>query len=314
MYYVIVNPASKTGKGRKVWRKAKRILKEEKVEFRIYHTSLTRNATDIARAILDNFSGEIKLLVLGGDGTVNETLQAFHEEDFERVTLAYLPTGSSNDLARDIGYDKSVEVNVRHLISSGAYKLMDVGLVTYNKTEIPGYTKRYFAVSCGMGYDASVCYEATTKSKLKNILNSFGLGKLSYGGICLKQLLGIERANITLTLDDREPITLEKSFFVVAMNHRYQGGGIMFCPDAVDNDGVLDICAANNISKPRVLTILPTCYSGKHVGKKGILIDRAKKLHIVSDIPLYVHTDGEVKTQATDICIECKHAKLKFVV
>ena len=314
MYYVVCNPASKSGKGRKIWKKAKAILKREGEEYRIYHTSRTRNATVVAAAVLEkDTSDEIKLMVLGGDGTVNEVLQAFREKDYDRVCLYYLPTGSSNDLARDLGYSSSVEENLMHILKSGAYRMMDIGQVTYNASETLGYTKRYFAVSCGMGFDASVCHEALN-SESKNVLNKFGLGKLSYGKIAINQLLGIEKAHITVTDDEGITSEYENAYFAAVMNHRYQGGGFMFCPEASDSDGKLDICIANNISKMRVLYTLPYCMKGKHVGMKGISIGRSAEYRIISDIPLYVHTDGEVKTKATDITVKCMAARIKFAV
>lgn len=314
MLYVICNPASKSGQGRKLWKKAKLIFKNEKTEFRIYKTSLNRNASSIARAILEkDCSDDIQLMVLGGDGTINEALQGFSDADFDRVTLTYIPTGSSNDLARDNEYDDNMITNLCHLLYSKEYKYMDLGVVTYNKEETLGYNKRYFAVSTGMGYDASVCHEVNG-SKLKNVFNRIGLGKLVYLFIALKQLFETPKNSIEITIDDKETVKLNKCYFVSVLNHKYQGGGMMFCPDADASDGILDVCYAAGISKLGVLTTLPSCYKGKHVGKKGIGIDTARKVHIVSENPLYVHTDGEVKTMATDITVSILPSKLKFTV
>lgn len=314
MLYVICNPASKSGQGKKLWKKTKMIFKNEKTEFRIYKTTPSRNASMISRAILEKDpSEEVKLMVLGGDGTVNEVLQGFSEADFERVILTYVPTGSSNDLARANEYDDNLITNLCHLLYSTEYKYMDIGLLTYNKEETLGYSKRYFAVSTGMGYDASVCQEVNGSS-LKNIFNKVGLGKVVYTIIALKQLFETPKNNMEITVDDGETVKLENCYFVSVLNHKYQGGGLMFCPDAVANDGLLDICYASNISKLRVLGTLPSCYKGKHVGKKGIVVDQGKKVHITSEAPLYVHTDGEVKTKATDITVTVLPAKLRFTV
>lgn len=314
MLYVICNPASKSGQGKKLWKKAKMIFKNEKTEFRIYKTTPTRNAASITRAILEKDSSEdIRLMILGGDGTVNEVLQGFSDADFDRVVLTYIPTGSSNDLARANDYDDNMITNLCHLLYSKDYKYMDIGMVTYNKEETLGYSKRFFAVSTGMGYDASVCHEVNN-SKLKNIFNKIGLGKLVYLCIALKQLFETAKNDMEITIDDNAPVTLKNCFFVSVLNHKYQGGGMMFCPDADAHDGVLDICYAAGLSKLGVLMTLPTCYKGKHVGKKGIGIEKARKVRITSENPLFVHTDGEVKTTATDITVSILPSKLKFTV
>lgn len=312
MIYVICNPASRSGHGKKLWKKTKMILKNEKLDFRIYKTSVSRTASMITKAILErDDSKDIRLMVLGGDGTVNEVLQGFSEKDIERVILTYIPTGSSNDLARDNNYDSNLITNICHLLYSTDYKMMDVGLVTYNKEETLGYSKRFFAVSAGIGYDAAVCHEVD-HSKFKLVLNKIGLGKIVYLMTALKQLFATPKSHIKVTVDG-QVTELDKCLFVAVMNHRYQGGGLMFCPDALADDGVLDICYASGVSPWRVLTLLPKCYKGNHVGKKGIGIDRGTEIHIESEIPLYVHTDGEVKTMATDITMTVIPGKLRFV-
>ena len=148
----------------------------------------------------------------------------------------------------------------------------------------------------------------------KSIFNKIGLGKIIYLCIALKQLFETPRCNMELTIDNGETIKLDKCLFASVLNHKFQGGGLMFCPDALADDGVLDICYASGVSPFRVLTLLPLCYKGKHVGKKGIGIHTAKEVRIVSDIPLYVHTDGEVKTTATDITVNVLSGKLRFTV
>ena len=311
MYYVIYNPAAQSGRGYEVWKSVKAVLEEEKIEFRVYKTTLQRTATDIVSTILYKTCGDIDIMVLGGDGTVNEALQAIKDDDFERVKLTYVPAGSSNDLARGIGLEGTPAEIARKLVRSNCYRMMDIGLLTYNKAETLGYTRRYFIVSAGMGYDASVCEEAMNSS-IKKKLNKYGFGKLCYSLICVKQLLGCPRTDITIKQDDGEEVTYKNAYFVAFMNHCYQGGGLKFCPDAVDDDGYIDLCFANDISKPRVLYSFTRLMKAKHVGLKGLSVDKCKKVRVVSDTPLFVHTDGEVKTAATDITVEVLKGRLKF--
>lgn len=311
MYYVIYNPASQSGKGAKVWQSVKAVLEKEKIEYRVYKTTLERNATDIVSTILYKTCGDIDLMILGGDGTVNEALQAIRDDDFDRVKLMYVPAGSSNDLARGIGLTGTPAEIAERLIKSNCYRMMDIGQLTYNKAETLGYTKRNFIVSAGIGYDAAVCEEAMN-SVIKKKLNKYGLGKLCYSLICVKQLLGCPRANLTMTMDDGQEVVYKNAYFVAFMNHCYQGGGLKFCPDAVDDDGYIDLCFANDISKSRVLYSFTRLMKAKHVGLKGLSVDKCKKVRVVSDTPLFVHTDGEVKTAATDITVEVLKGRLKF--
>ena len=193
---------------------------------------------------------------------------------------------------------------------------MDMGLVHYDeaylhgeKVEIPD---RRFMVGCGMGFDAAVC-EEVGKSKLKNVLNKVKLGKLTYLGIALKQLIQSEMIDGKIILDDTKEIPIKRMYFSVAMVHHYEGGGFKFCPDAKEDDGLLDFCIAADASKLRVLRILPTAYDGKHIRFKEIKMLRGKKATIVSEKPMWVQTDGEVKTQARKITVSDLGKKVHFI-
>ena len=156
MFYVIYNPSARSGKGAKLWEKVKTILDEEGKDYRVYKTTPERDASYIVKTLLMfRQDTELKIMLLGGDGTLNEAIQSITENDFKRIILYYLPTGSSNDLAKAIGYTDSYDEMVRGYVRRDTFRNMDLGIVRYNHAEKPGYLKRYFAVSCGIGYDAS---------------------------------------------------------------------------------------------------------------------------------------------------------------
>ncbi|MDE5679579.1 MAG: diacylglycerol kinase family lipid kinase, partial [Lachnospiraceae bacterium] len=240
MYHIIVNPASRSGRGRLIWRETiKPALIERQVPYRAYFSKKAGDVARLARKITTqaDCTCDLRLIILGGDGTVNEALQGI--SSFEHVTISYIPTGSSNDLARDLGIPRAPLAALLHILSAkeddGRIRLMDRGSVVF------GQTKRSFAVSCGLGFDAAVCAEAM-QSKIKDTLNRMGLGKLTYLGIALKQLFAAKPVSCRLYLDDREPICIKKILFAAAMNHRYEGGGFKFCTDADDTDGIIDLC------------------------------------------------------------------------
>ena len=198
---------------------------------------------------------------------------------------------------------------------------MDIGLLHYDnipptadRLEKIGAThSRKFVVSCGIGFDAAVCAESVTSS-IKKFCNRIGLGKLTYMGIALKQLLTAPKTSCKLWLDDSpEPIELDKFVFIAGMNHRFQGGGFMFCPDADYTDGILDFCIVGNVSKPTILCALPFAFKGKHFIFKGVEAKRARKICIRTGAPLWVHTDGETKTQADCITLSLLDEKLKII-
>ena len=118
MYHIIINPASRSGKGIKLWtQQIVPKLHSEKIPFRAYFSKHVGDVAQQVREICENIKQESEtnghspedsvLIILGGDGTMNEALQGL---DLSLpITLGYIPTGSSNDLARDMGISRNPE-------------------------------------------------------------------------------------------------------------------------------------------------------------------------------------------------------------
>lgn len=306
MYHIIVNPASRSDKGLKLWKETvEPALQKENIPFRPYFSEKAGDVSRLAAEITAANPGPLHLIVLGGDGTVNEALQGLSEP--ERITLGYIPTGSSNDLARDLKIPKDPIEALDRILHSGTVHSMDIGELAYPD----GFTRR-FAVSCGIGFDAAVCEECL-HSGMKAFFNKIGLGKLTYMGIALKQLIGARRAYCDLTLDENSPIRIDKLLFIVCMNHRYEGGGFQFSPKAKDNDGVIDLCAVGDLPKLIMLLALPTAFFGWHYLFKGITPYAASCIHIKTSRPLWVHTDGEVLPQTDEFTVLCKQHAIQII-
>ncbi len=307
MYHVIVNPTSRSGRGKRIWQKQiEPSLQREKIPYRVYFSQKAGDISKIARELALQAAGApLSLLLLGGDGTVNELVQELPPGS--DVTLGYIPTGSSNDLARDLKIPTSPKKALDLILHTGTPKPMDLGAVLY-----PDGRKRRFCVSCGLGYDAAVC-EEVQRSVLKTLLNRVGLGKLVYLGIALKQLFAARSVSARLTLDGGVPEDLGKILFVTGMNHRFEGGGFLFCPQADWGDGVLDLCVVGNLPRLLVLFALPTAFFGKHYRFHGISSRRASRFVLETDAPLWVHTDGEVTTQAARLEVFCEPDALRIL-
>lgn len=324
MYYIIVNPTSKSGRGAKIWAVLEPALREKKIAYQVFFSERIGHVCELVRKLTalpadSSAAGRIKLILLGGDGTLNEALQGI--ADFDRVQLGYIPTGSSNDMARDIKLGTEPLMILDRILSCTQPVSMDIGCVTYESTA-DEYSRhhseeflrrRYFAVSCGIGFDAAVCEEALA-SGFKNILNKIGLGKLTYLSIALKQLIAARKVSCDIFIDDKEPIHLKRFLFVAGMVHQYEGGGFMFCPGADYHDGILDICVAGDLSKLLILIALPTAFFGKHYMFKGIDRYSASTLKLKTSAPLWVHTDGEVSVKADAITLTCEKEKLQILL
>lgn len=307
MYHVIINPVSRSGRGLRIWnQEVEPALMKAGVLYKPYFSGKAGDTTLLMKNICLQETGEISVVILGGDGTVNEALQGMDNPG--RVILGYVPTGSSNDLARDLKIPKAPLDALDVVLHSGSPAPMDLGTVIY-----PDGEKRRFAVSCGIGFDAAVCQEAL-HSEIKNTMNKFGLGKLTYLGIALRQLFVSKAVSGKLTFEDNAPIDIGNMLFTACMLHRFEGGGFMFAPDADAGDGLLNLCAVGDLPKLLILFALPTAFRGKHYMFKGITPYISGSLAIETSIPLWVHTDGEVARKSRYINVTCEKDAIRIIL
>lgn len=306
MYTFITNPNARSGLGRKVWEQLQQILREKEVLYEVYFTKYQRHATRIVRELTED-GKEHTIIILGGDGTVNEVLNGI--KDFSKVTVGYIPIGSSNDFARYFEHDYDPLPAVEQILNPKKYAMVNVGAMTYHD----GERKRRFAVSCGMGFDAGVCHQAVV-SRVKLLLNKLHLGKLTYVGIALSQMAAMRPGRIKVTLDDGKPICHERAYFATAMNHPYEGGGFKFCPKADPCDDILNVTVIAGLPKLKALFLLPTAYKGWHTIFKGVYTYTCRKAVFESDRPLPLHTDGEPVFLQRRIQAELEADKVRLIV
>jgi len=326
MYQIIVNPTSSSGKGMEAWKKIKAILDRRNVAYNVHVLQKPGEAIEIVKKLTEENYADIdetavmdesvvtvqendedtNILVVGGDGTLNEVLNGI--QDFEHTTLSCIQTGSGNDFARNMHLEKNVEQAITHLLEQSEEIALDYGEVTTNH---PGSSAKRFLISSGVGYDANIC-EEVSRSRLKTVLNKIHLGKLVYVLIGVKQIFAKKTVRAKLYLDDAPMMKLPELFFVVGMNHMYEGGGIPFCPNADPTDGKLDVCLVKGMSRLKLLLAVVLVYFKKHLLFKDITNHRCKKMRLVTETPQWIHMDGETPYQVSEITWESK-GKLRFV-
>ena len=307
MYHVIVNPASRSGRGQKIWKEQiEPALQRENVAYCPHFSEKAGDTVSIVANLFRRETGDVFLIILGGDGTVNEALQGM--DDPRRAVLGYIPTGSSNDLARDLKLPRKPLEALDVILHSGRVRSMDLGVLSY----ADGETRR-FAVSCGIGFDAAVCQEAM-HSKIKDTMNRLGLGKLTYLGVALRQLFASKAVSGKLTLEGGAPVDIGNMLFTACMVHRFEGGGFMFCPKADPCDGFLDIFIAEGLPKLKILFLLPTAFFGKHTRFSGIHTYRCRRADIKSAVSLPIHTDGEPVLSQKNISAYLAPQKIRLII
>lgn len=322
MHYFIVNPNACSGKGIKIWERLEEKLRQAQTAYEVFFTEGPGHATRIADMICTKYgahktgsagmissvragSALCTIVAVGGDGTANEVINGLH--DYTDIHFGYIPTGSGNDLARGLSLPTNPEAALSAILHPSKVRRIHLGFIRVN-----GKNRR-FTVSTGIGFDAAVCHE-TFRSKIKPVLNRFGLGKLTYLGIALKQLLLLRPFPVTMVLDDETPVRFPAVYFAAFMNLKYEGGGFMFCPDATAEDNFLDICLVEKMPKLKILFLLPTAFKGGHVRYKGVHILRCQKAKLRTDTSQAIHTDGEAAAVHSSMEVSLSKERLPFIV
>ncbi|MCR4610550.1 MAG: diacylglycerol kinase family lipid kinase [Lachnospiraceae bacterium] len=306
MYYFIVNATSRTGKAQKIWRDVKAELDRREVEYKYYITSAVGHAQKLAKQIC-SIKGDINLIVVGGDGTANEVINGMHNMD--KVRFGYIPTGSGNDLGRGLGINKRKPVDqLVHILESNEILKMDLGEVTTEE----GVTRK-FAISAGIGVDASVCKQALT-SKLKKFLNKFGLGSATYVILTVKTMFTMPLYDGTVELDDGTVKHPHNIIFCAAMNHPWEGGGVPMAPNASATDGMLSFCCVSDIKRAKCFVSLGSLMAARHDRIAGFDIYNCKSAKINLKDKMVVHADGEYCGEVKSVEFRCISEAVSVII
>lgn len=309
MLYFIVNETSRSGKTRQIWKDIQQSLIKADVSYEYMITQGRDHATKLASEISQRPEDNICIVVIGGDGTMNEVINGI--SDFDKVRFGIIPTGSGNDFGGGLDLPKSPEENLQRIISSykageDRYRAVDIGLVRWGQNQ-----KKLFGISSGIGLDAIVCKKALS-SKLKNVLNKLGLGSLTYVILTIITLFSMKTADFEISYDNNKS-TLKKTIFAAAMNLRAEGGGVPMAPDANPYDGKLSISSASGIPKWITFLCLPFLVAGKHTHIKGFNLVSCREASIHSSQKMTLHADGEYVADVTDLTFGVYPQKLRLM-
>lgn len=312
MFHIIVNPASSSGQGLKRWREIEPYFQKSGRPYKVHFPSGGCSISRIVRQVTKELCS---LVILGGDGTVNEAVNSI--SDFSNVRFGFIPIGSGNDLARSIGLSEDHHVVVKQILEDRIMRTCDIGEVFFhNRIAADSHSteRRLFNISCGIGYDAAICY-ASDHSKLKPVLNVLHIGSMVYFSEALGELFRSQMVPCKIVADNGFALEKDSMLFTVIMNQRFEGGGFAFCPEAYAEDGILDLCTVADIkNRLEFFRLFPKVLTGTHVKEKSFTLGRASSFDIRTGEPLFVHTDGEVHCKSSHMTITLAKEKLKMLI
>lgn len=304
---IVLNPAGGSGAAVKLWKRVEPVFKESGCEYKLYRSTRQCGIEELCRRL--TFQGkDTALVVIGGDGTLNEAVNGI--ADFEHTLFGFIPCGTGNDFARDMSLPKRSEDIARRIAQYEIRRVSDIGELTFYGEGEP--VRRKFNISSDIGFGAATC-ALVNSSKIKPVLNRIGLGRLIYLIEAVRVCFTMKPAAVKLWADG-EVSEYRKCLCVIAMNHKCEGGGFRFCPDADFTDGKLDVVMGDGLSHLEFLRMLPLAYMGKHLKLRGISTVRAERVTMLSASPIWAHTDGEVLGKAKKVSMRIIPQKLKMIV
>ncbi len=240
----------------------------------------TENAEDAKKAAREWRDG--LLIVVGGDGTVNEVINGIGEAGFpEGVTLGILPTGTGNDLAATLAIPEDPD-EAEDTIRQNRVRTLDVARVNSE-----GAGERFFinVATGGLGAEVSNANGEEFKSRW---------GKLSYLRASLEAVKEFDVRETLLTLDGEERRV--RAVNIAIGNCRYAGGGWLAAPKATPEDGMLDVVVIEDVGVGGALALTPAALaSSDYLDKEGIFSARARKIQVETRPEGFQFTaDGEL--------------------
>ena len=258
---VILNPRAAHGRALARLPEVEAALKRDGLEHEIVLTQRPGHATELAKAA--RADGVDVLAAMGGDGTLNEVVQAFLGRDGEPAKgpdLALIPAGTGGDFKRTLGLTDSIEDAVGR-IRRGGRRAVDLGILRFEPH--PGHEGvRAFVnvTSFGIGGEVDAIVNKSPK---------WLGGKASFFMATLRAMARYKNASVRVKIDGHAWYE-GPAFNVAIANGRFFGGGMMIAPDADLADGRFELVCIGDLTKVEAAGLSSRIYKGTHLSADGV--------------------------------------------
>lgn len=281
---VIVNARAGGGAAHTVYRRIEHAISDAVGLADVAFTDGPGHAIELAEGAAAR--GAERVLVCGGDGTVNEVVNGLLKgaEAGSRPTLCVLSGGTGGDLRRTLG-TPSVRDSLA-LLAKGQVRSIDVGRVTAQDVETDLPFTRHFLNVASFGLGGLVDRHVHAFSALG--------GRAAYGVATALSLWGWKNPLIRLQIEGDQPVDVEMRAVTVAIaNGRFFGGGMCVAPDALPNDGLLDVTIIGDLRRRDLIRASATLYGSDGLTHPAFVSKKATRVRAESDERVLLDIDGE---------------------
>jgi YegS/Rv2252/BmrU family lipid kinase len=301
---VLINPAS--SRARKAWVRIKAALAKTDIRCDVQETTSRGQGETLTRNALN--AGYQTIAVVGGDGTISETVRGFFQTPNEQgaspplpvnpaSAIAILPGGTGNDFARGLmGGRSPLHGWIERLITHCKRSTNDSNTTRVVDTiyaEVTGTPKNFVCLNAAtIGVSADVAARVSRQGGVKRRLP----GEVRFGIEGVHALRAWRNHAVQIKADGHA-VACHTSLIVVA-NGIFVGGGMKVAPGARIDDGKLDTLTVCNLSRLQVLRQFSHLYSGKHVNNQQIVMLSGAEVRVETvdgAPPLPIEADGDVR-------------------
>ncbi|MBI9103802.1 MAG: YegS/Rv2252/BmrU family lipid kinase [Spirochaetales bacterium] len=299
-YLIILNPTAGKGAATGKLPLIHDFLNTKGIEYEIVYTEKVGHAAEIAAEHARD--DDTAIIAAGGDGTCNEVINGLMKGKAETIpTFGVLPLGRGNDFSYG-GHVPAVLDEALEIMIAGKTSPLDVGVIT------GGFYPegRYFGNGIGAGFDTVVGLEA---AKMKNVKDEF-----AYVFGTMKTLIKFsDSPEIEITYNGNT--TSLRAIQISIMNGNRMGGLFYMAPEAVNNDGLLDLCMVAHKNRRQLIKTIIHYTKGTQKRLPGITIDRADSFTLKAlKGGMVVHADGEtICTEGKELEIKCIPSPIKII-
>jgi diacylglycerol kinase (ATP) len=208
--------------------------------------------------------------IIGGDGTIHEAVNGLMPDP---IPIIILPTGSGNDFASlvDCPRDPAAFTETLHRGYGARVDVLDLG-------------GRFSVNSIGIGFEGEVNRQSHSIQRLS--------GTLLYVAAVMKALVSLECPDLSITTAEGARVSGRKLLVSLGNGNR-AGGAFYLTPDAYPDDGMIDVCVVDAMSRARMMTMLPRAFNGSHVGRPQVSVLRSGSVEVTAERAYPMHVDGE---------------------
>jgi diacylglycerol kinase (ATP) len=289
--FVVVNPRSGKGRTAREWPEIESALKTVYEDITVAITARRGEATGYVRNALQEGYGEV--IAVGGDGTINEAINGFFDEEgpiAPDAVFGFVTSGTGGDFRKTFRLPTGWRPAVAHL-KSAEIRAVDVGRVScLERSGRPAV--RHFINIASFGLSGAVV-DSVNRARIAKL---FG-GPFAFAFHSALDMLAYRDRAVRLHVDAELDEIVSISTVAIA-NGRYFGGGMQVAPHAEPDDGLFDVIIMEGTSKGQAMAELKLLYTGEHLDRPYVRALRGRRILAApvaetGGVPVLIELDGE---------------------